>query len=168
MRPRFVPLLSLLLLLQPSAAQHSGTRKAEIVPEGCPVTTAAQGSRFVPPAPYWSEERNENQFWFGTDTLWTNLPADGVWSMSGFAKSFWWRQFYDSHKESRPKLMVTAKRLDGLAPVVKADDATNAFPSPRSAMLIGFDLPTTGCWEITGHYEQDELTFVAWVVQNGP
>jgi hypothetical protein len=30
-------------------------------------------------------------------------------------------------------------------------------------MVVGIDFPTLGCWEITGHYEDDELTFVVWV-----
>jgi hypothetical protein len=31
-------------------------------------------------------------------------------------------------------------------------------------MMVGMDIPTPGCWEITGRYEDDELTFVVWVV----
>ena len=30
-------------------------------------------------------------------------------------------------------------------------------------MLVGFILPTPGCWEITGKYEKVTLTFVVWV-----
>jgi hypothetical protein len=31
-------------------------------------------------------------------------------------------------------------------------------------MLTGIDIPGVGCWEITGDYEGDKLTFVVWVV----
>jgi hypothetical protein len=31
-----------------------------------------------------------------------------------------------------------------------------------SAMLIGLNLPTISCWEITGDYEGHTLTFVIW------
>jgi hypothetical protein len=32
-------------------------------------------------------------------------------------------------------------------------------------MVVGINLPALGCWEITGHYEDDELTFVIWVAK---
>jgi hypothetical protein len=31
--------------------------------------------------------------------------------------------------------------------------------------MTGINFPTTGCWEITGRYESDEVTFVVWVGQ---
>ena len=157
---RLFPLLSLLLLPQAVLAQDPETPQPEVAPENCPVTRPYQTSRFVPPAPYWTKE-DTGRFWFGTDRLWTLLPIDGVWERSN--KLFWWRQGYDAYREPRPKLIITGKRLDSLAPNLKADRATNAFAPPRSAMLIGVELPTTGCWQITGRYEDDELTFVAWV-----
>jgi hypothetical protein len=30
-------------------------------------------------------------------------------------------------------------------------------------MLVGIDLPTLGCWKITGKYADAELSFVVWV-----
>jgi hypothetical protein len=30
-------------------------------------------------------------------------------------------------------------------------------------MLVGVEMPTAGCWEITAQYDVDELTFVVWV-----
>jgi len=33
-------------------------------------------------------------------------------------------------------------------------------------MMVGMNFPTLGCWEITGHYENDELTFVVWVAES--
>jgi hypothetical protein len=29
--------------------------------------------------------------------------------------------------------------------------------------MTGINFPTVGCWEITGRYESDELTFIVWV-----
>jgi hypothetical protein len=29
--------------------------------------------------------------------------------------------------------------------------------------MTGINVATAGCWEITGRYENDELTFVIWV-----
>jgi hypothetical protein len=31
--------------------------------------------------------------------------------------------------------------------------------------MTGINFPTIGCWQITAHYEDDELTFVVWVGQ---
>ena len=41
--------------------------------------------------------------------------------------------------------------------------ATNAFPGPAAAMLVGVYIPTPGCWEITGEYKSQKLSFVVWV-----
>ena len=164
---RLLPLLGPLLLSQLVLAQHLETAQSEVVPESCPVTRPYQTSRFVPPSPYWTKE-GTGRFWFGTDKLWTALPIDGVWQGLSFAKLFWWRQGYDAYREPQPKLIITGKRLDFLAPNLKADHATNAFAPPRSAMLIGVEFPTAGCWKIRGRYEDDELTFVAWVVEKTP
>jgi hypothetical protein len=30
-------------------------------------------------------------------------------------------------------------------------------------MTVGLNIPTTGCWEITGQYRKDKLSFVVWV-----
>jgi hypothetical protein len=30
-------------------------------------------------------------------------------------------------------------------------------------MLTGVEVPAAGCWEITGRYDQTELSFVVWV-----
>jgi len=30
-------------------------------------------------------------------------------------------------------------------------------------MLVGVDIPTIGCWEITGRYAGHTLSFVVWV-----
>jgi hypothetical protein len=40
---------------------------------------------------------------------------------------------------------------------------TNAFQGPGSAMLTGVYVPTPGCWEITGDYQRNKLSFIVWV-----
>jgi len=32
-------------------------------------------------------------------------------------------------------------------------------------MVTGINIPTLGCWEITAHYQGEELTFVVRVTQ---
>ena len=56
--------------------------------------------------------------------------------------------------------------LDALAPPLIADRANNGYREDwKSFMVTGINLPTLGCWEITGHYEGQDLTFVVWVAK---
>ena len=168
---RLLPLLYLLLLSPASLSQQAGTATRNDVPQSCPVTKPYQSSLFVPPSPYESSA-GAGSFWFGTDRLWTGLPANGTWRGLGHytpndptfrQKMQWWRQGYDWHTEPKPKLKVTGKRLDATAPPLIAE-ANNVIGPPPS-MMVGINFPTLGCWEITGRYEDDELTFVVWLAK---
>jgi hypothetical protein len=81
------------------------------------------------------------------------------------AKIFWMRLGYDSRAEPRPPIKVTGRRLDGPVPPLLVLPPTNAFQRPGSAMLTGVYVPTPGCWEITGDYDGNKLSFVVWVEQ---
>jgi hypothetical protein len=60
--------------------------------------------------------------------------------------------------------MVTAERIDGKAPRGESSEATNASSGDIGvAMLVGVNLPTPGCWKITGNYKEEKLSFVVWV-----
>jgi hypothetical protein len=171
---RLLSLLCLLFIPYAILAQQSATAKLDSVPETCPVTKPYQTSRFVPPPPYTAKIGSE-RFWFGTDRLWTNLPVNGmlkglpVDTTSGrptfSEKLFWWRQGYDGRTEPRPKLTVTGKRLDSPAPPLEVSRPTTAIMGHDSAMLVGVGFPTVGCWQITGRYEDDELTFAIWMTR---
>jgi hypothetical protein len=80
-------------------------------------------------------------------------------------KLFWWRQGYSGVTESRPKLTVSARRLDGGAPPVHVSRATNARHEDFGgwAMLAMVEFPTAGCWEVKGQYEGETLSFVVQV-----
>jgi hypothetical protein len=168
---RLLPIY-LVFLSQPFLAQQSGAVIADGVPETCPVTKPYQTSLFVPPFPY-PAKAPVGWFWFGTDRLWTQLPANGIWSGLGHStpddptfgqKLAFGRQGYDALKEPRPKLRVTGRRLDAPAPPLLSAKATNGWVQrDQPFMVTGVNLPTLGCWEITAHYEDDELTFVVWV-----
>jgi hypothetical protein len=160
-------LLCLFLASATSSAQSAWTQTSDDVPDGCPVTTQSQATPFVPPKPY-SQEAGDGSFWFGTDKLWTVLPIDGVWRGLGHyapndptfrQKFFLWRQGYDWHTEPRPNLKVTGRQLDAYANPLLVDRPTNVSSEP-GGMLVGVNFPTTGCWEITGRYGDDALTFV--------
>ncbi len=164
-------LLAMTAVAQQNASQGSESSRP---PASCRVTLAPANS-FTPPAAYQLEE-NTNSFWFGTEKLWTVLRRSGeVWYWAPHkpghehdvqpltVKSFWGSVDFDYRKEYPPKLKVTGRRLDGDAPPLLTLRPTNAFPGPAAAMLVGIYVPVTGCWEITGEYKGQKLSFIVWV-----
>jgi hypothetical protein len=131
----------------------------------CPVTEGH--SSFSPPAPY-AEAALPGSFWHGHPGLWTMLQVDGTWRglnqhVDGFRqKVFWWHPGFDGKSEQKPELTVTGRRLDGAGSFVQLPPATNAFDG--WAILTGVDVPTLGCWELTGWYRGNTLSFVVSVV----
>jgi hypothetical protein len=137
-------------------------------PASCPITVP-QNPTFTPPAPY-NSMGFEGEFWYGSSSLWTAVRENGVWEAlphnpEGYTqKVFWWRDGYVWTEEPEPVLTVTGERLDASAPPLHASKATNASASDiGSAMLVGVDIPTLGCWKIAGKYSNTELSFVVWV-----
>jgi hypothetical protein len=125
---------------------------------------------FEAPAPYSPHAPFPNQFWFGSEHLWTILPNDGIWSglplnSTGYTqKVFWWSDLFSFDNEPEPKLSVTGERLDQKAPPLKVSKANNASAADiGTAMLVGVDFPTEGCWRITGDYKKTSLQFTVWV-----
>jgi hypothetical protein len=178
---RLLSLLCLLCLSQASLTQQeSATARPEAVPETCPVTKVSDNP-FVPPHPYHAKTMSGGS-WFGTDGLWIAPPADGIWGGQHFsttdpasgsktdwwreAKVSWWRQGYDWRVDSASKLKVTGRRLDSTAPPLVAHEANAVgIKFPNIYMMDSLYFPTPGCWEITGRYEDDEVTFVVWVAK---
>ena len=129
-------------------------------PLSCPLTMPPD-EVFVPPSPY-TELAPFGAAWFGADSLWTVLPRGGVLYQTN--KVFWWSVDWDSRRDPRPQLIVTARHLDSDRPAVWASRATNAHAADiGQAMLVGLELPYAGCWEVTGEYQGTTLSFVAWV-----
>lgn len=138
-------------------------------PPSCPVTRPPNPP-FAPPAPYSATAPYPHEFWYGTAALWTLLGDDGTWQRLPYydgaysQKVFWWRQGYNWLAEPNPPLTVTGRRLDAPAPPLVASRATNASSADiGSSMLVGVDIPTTGCWELTGRIAGATLSFVVWV-----
>ena len=145
---------------------------ASIPPADCPVTTVTGSSVFEAPAPYSPNAPWQNIFWFGSEHLWTALNVDGVWAdlprnPGGYTqKIMWWSSLFSLKDELEPALVVFGERLDAKAPPLNASKATNASAADiGSAMLVGVDFPTEGCWKVTGQYKKTELKFVVWLAQ---
>ena len=165
---RIAVLISLLALTARAQQQTA-------VPASCPVTLTAP-MPYLPPPQYEIDE-GPSSFWIGTDKLWTALIRPGVWDWAPHepghendvqpltVKTFWGSVDFDWKTEYPPLLKVTGKRLDGDAPPLLTMRPTNAFPGPSAAMLVGVYVPTSGCWEITGEYKGEKLSFVVWVEQ---
>jgi hypothetical protein len=152
--------------------------------DSCPVTKPSLMA-FIPPSPY-PTELSAGSFWFGTENLWTELPMDGTWkglplwsaaeqaeseddsyrpTASAFRnKLVWWHEGYDWRTDD--PLTVTGNRLDGPAPPLRGH-ANNGWTndSHHPFMVAGIFIPTLGCWQITGDYKGDRLTFVVLVRQ---
>jgi len=171
MSTRFALMVLVLCQLGTGCASRDGSG---VGPDGsttaCPVTRESVPG-FVPPPPYPAEPPGANgaQFWYGSAGLWTMLEPAGAWTglplgEGGYSqKVFWWADGYSVSEEPIPELAVTGRLLDGEAGPLIASEATNAFGDFGDAMLVGVAIPTAGCWEITGRYRGNELSFVVQV-----
>ena len=80
------------------------------------------------------------------------INADG----SIDAKFGWWRA-------GSGKIRITGRRVDGLAPPLRAHVPDGYGPGFQAA---GLTFPTTGCWRVTGRYEAASLTFTVLVTKS--
>lgn len=167
---RFVLITALLVLTV--WGQQTTPQSQSVVPDSCPVTTPPDHP-FTPPGSHVLS--GENDFWVGTEKLWTALNTSGTWEWEPHKpghehqiqpltrKIFWMSVDYDWRKEPHPELKVTGRRLDGTAPPLLVGPMTHAIVGSNAAMLSGIYVPTPGCWEITGDYKGEKLSFVVWL-----
>jgi hypothetical protein len=148
MRPRsyFFVLCFVLAAGFPHSSLVYGKKK------GCPVTKAPDPA-FVPPPPFEAIVGGR-ELLYGTPALWTVIYPD--WHIHSGGKLPYFRRGYDSRKEPGPLLTVVARRLDGSAPLVWDEFASNAtiegVGMAKMFMVTGVDIPTAGCWEIAARY----------------
>lgn len=153
-----------------SLTENTETSTASSIPPAdCPVTTTGILS-FEAPAPFSPKAPWPGIFWFGSKGLWTALHENGVWSAlpntpDGYTqKIMWWSSAFSLKDEPQPDLFVSGRRLDADAPALRFYGATNAMADDiGEAMLTGVEIPTLGCWEVTGEYRGAELIFVVWI-----
>jgi VWFA-related protein len=145
-------------------------RTSRVEQSACPVTLPGTPP-FVPPSPYPREAPAPDAFWHGTNALWTFVPANGRWPSlprgeRGYRqKVFLWRPGYNGRAEQWPAVTVTGRRLDDDAGSLVVEEATNAFHRDFGgwAMLVGVEIPTLGCWQLTATHRGEQLTFVVHV-----
>jgi hypothetical protein len=127
---------------------------------------------FVPPQPYPPVPPPVyTSGWYGDTHLWTMLDVKGeTWaslpsSEAGFGqKTFWWSTDWDSRIDFQPAITVTGRQLDGDGRFSTDGRGTNASFDLGTAMLVGVDVPTLGCWELTARYRDASLTIVVEAV----
>ena len=133
-------------------------------PSTCPVTQPPD-PEFDPPGK--PVEVFPGKFWYGSDDLYLALPLDGAWrQLAKGDKVFWWSIHYPGGREENfPNMTIHGRRLDEPGQTFKQFGATNAshHSFPATAMRHGLRVPAGGCWEITGEYRGESLSFVVWV-----
>jgi len=135
--------------------------------DACPVTTPPEPP-WLPPVPY-KANAGQGAFWYGSDTLWTKLGAEGVWKglprrdNGYFNKLVLWQEGYDWRKEPKPDIFLVLRRLDAQAPLAISRGGTNAFIDGVWTMLTGVIFPTEGCWEVTSYHDGTTMAFVVLV-----
>ena len=158
-------------LLASQAASADEPEAGALVNGECPVTLGTD--ELLGPDSHYS---------YGSEALAVALPADGTWPVTGptaliAVKLFWRSAGFRPGMEHN--LHVEIKSLhDGPNDAV-VTGVTNAN-SPRDdieaarfddewqdgwVMLTGIDFPSAGCWQITGEYLGQSLTFVVQTVQ---
>ena len=128
----------------------------------CPVTTAPSQQEESRPAPgLWRHGSDVFGVFLSRDNRWHGMTAEHHYRN----KVFWYRQGYDGRAEPRPALTVHGRRLDGPAERVTITNATNASHADFGgwSMLTMVEFPEPGCWEVTGEYGRDTVTFVVRV-----
>lgn len=76
-------------------------------------------------------------------------------------KTFWWSiEWPGADDEPEPAITVVGTRLDGPG-TFTAGPGTNAGRADfGQAMLVGVEIPTAGCWQITASYRDAVLSYV--------
>jgi hypothetical protein len=153
---------------QPSASAGAAS------PQDCKVTRPIPA--FVPPSGYLTTPPDRyGSSWFGSAALWTMIDKDGeVWRQSSLPhnpdgltqKTFWWSVNWPSRAELEPAITVAGTRLDGPGMFIYEPPGTNAGADFGTAMLMGVDFPTPGCWQLTGRYRDAVLSYVVWITED--
>ena len=138
----------------------------------CPKTIGVN-TAFLDP---WPRART----WHGSELLATVLPDDGILPTTAPGhriafKLFWYSSEFTAADETRLRdnnYMGFTARIRRLDP--GPDDAVLSGPNwagqgnlgDNWTLLYGIDFKRPGCWEITGSFQDQSLTFVVQTVDN--
>lgn len=106
---------------------------------------------------------------YGLPGLWTTIPRSGSWptstSTSGgrFIRTFWYSSLWSMTDEPSPSISVSAGRFGGGQSVTGSAAVSARSRELGNSMIVSFDLPSGGCWEITGTYRGQSLSYVVWI-----
>jgi hypothetical protein len=128
--------------------------------EACPVTQLPEDPLAIGPL-YGHEEGL--QVFLANNGLWWGLPPGE--NGGYFQKVFWKFPGYVASIDQTPNLTVSGRQLEGNGAFVNEGPATNASAIELygDAILSSAEVPTLGCWELTGEYRGSRLSFVVWV-----
>lgn len=116
--------------------------------------------------------------WYGTEALAVILPKNGIWltTVPGHliaVKVFWYSSEFQARSESETwddtGFKAHIKRLDegpDNAEISEPNWAGGGSMGENWTMLTGIDFPSSGCWEITGEYSGQSLTFVVETIES--
>lgn len=142
--------------------------------DNCPITKPYQdgSTLFVPPWPY-PQNPGEGDFWYGSDKLWTKLPASGTWQGSPDwfdppgrhikQKLAFFRDGYSPASDLQPpRLSILVRRLDETTAQIGFGPPRTAWQDDLEHPFISTDIwfGSVGCWEIQADYADAEITFV--------
>jgi hypothetical protein len=128
--------------------------------DDCPVTQSGEQSDFIG-ALYGDEDGL--RVYLNNNGVWRQLP---IGEKGGYNQKIFWKfPGYVAMNDPMPDLAVMGRQLNGNGSFVSEGPATNATSSETNgdAILSGVEIPTYGCWELTGEYEGSKLSFVVWV-----
>jgi hypothetical protein len=108
--------------------------------------------------------------WFGSEELAVMLPHYGIWSVTKedhliAIKLFWRSAGFEPGMEKGLEVSVRSVNDPEQTAVVTRPTNAHAPDLGGWAMLVGIDFPGTGCWEITGTYDEQSLRFVVQTVE---
>lgn len=126
----------------------------------CPVTW---DHRNLPGEPYGLPG-----YWYGSEKLAVRLPENGQWNIEDSNnrisyRQLWWALDYKPFMEK--DLKVTISEYNEEEVLVEASPITNALIGNVWYMMVGTALPGLGCWEVSGEYHGETLSFVVEAVE---
>jgi hypothetical protein len=109
------------------------------------------------------------RYWYGTDALAARIPPTGIWPTTAegaliAVKLFWYTA--DAAPSDAADLVVSIRHLFDDSIKAEWSETSNAgeIDGDQWTFLVGIDFQHEGCWEVTGTYLGQKLSFVVRTV----